>query len=149
MIFCGGRFSLTIKVRWSWQIRVPMGGTLHHNRGNTRRSLSTTRQENRERREQPVEHGATSAVLCIEGVWWQVNFRVMTLWTQNMRPQVEFFGSTRQYVWIFFFPPGGSDPWVVWNKVNKLLKFGTRDYPGHTTTLFTTRYSIKIKHGSR
>jgi hypothetical protein len=33
----------------SWQIRVPMGGTLHHNKSNTGRSLSTTRQENRER----------------------------------------------------------------------------------------------------
>jgi hypothetical protein len=50
MIFRGGRFSLAIKARWPWQIRVPMGGTLHRNRGNTRRSLSTTRQENGERR---------------------------------------------------------------------------------------------------
>jgi hypothetical protein len=34
----------------SWQIRVPMGGTLHRDRSNSRRSLSTTRQENRETR---------------------------------------------------------------------------------------------------
>jgi hypothetical protein len=67
MIFRGGRFSLAIKARRSWKIRVPMGGILHRNRGNTRRSLSTTRQENGERREQPVERGATSVVLCIEG----------------------------------------------------------------------------------
>jgi hypothetical protein len=54
---------------WSWQIRVPMGGTLHRDRSNTRRSLSTTRQENRERREQPVECRTTTTVLCVEGVW--------------------------------------------------------------------------------
>jgi hypothetical protein len=65
-----------IKARWSWQIRVPMGGTLNHNIGNTRRSLSTTRQENGERREQPVERGATLAVLCIEGVWRQETFEI-------------------------------------------------------------------------
>jgi hypothetical protein len=33
------------------------------------RSLSTTRQENRERREQPVECRTTTMVLCVEGVW--------------------------------------------------------------------------------
>jgi hypothetical protein len=42
-----------------------MGGTVYRDRSNTRRSLSTTRQENRERREQPVECRATTAVLCI------------------------------------------------------------------------------------
>jgi hypothetical protein len=52
----------------SWQIRVPMGGTLHHDRSNTRRSLSIIRQENRERREQPMECRTTTAVLCVEGV---------------------------------------------------------------------------------
>jgi hypothetical protein len=53
----------------TWQITVPMGGTLHHDRSNTQRSLSTTRQENRDRREQPVECRTTMLVLCIEGVW--------------------------------------------------------------------------------
>jgi hypothetical protein len=53
----------------SWQIRVPMGGTLHHDISNTRRSLSTIRQENRERREQPVDCRATTTILCVEGVW--------------------------------------------------------------------------------
>jgi hypothetical protein len=144
MIFRGGRFSLAVKARRSWQIRVPMGGTLHRDRINTRRSLSTTRQENRERREQPVECRATTAVLCIEGIWRKRNFRDMTLRTQNMRPQVGFFGSTRQYVWVFFFPLRGSDPWVIWNKINKLLRFGICDYLRHITRLFATRYSTKI-----
>jgi hypothetical protein len=48
-----------------------MGGTLHRDRSNTRWSLSTTREENRERWEQPVECRTTTAVLCVEGVWWQ------------------------------------------------------------------------------
>jgi hypothetical protein len=43
-----------------------MGGTLHRDRSNTRRSLSTTRQENGERQEQPVECRATTAVLRID-----------------------------------------------------------------------------------
>jgi hypothetical protein len=60
----------------SWQIRVPVGGTLHRDRSNSRRSLSTTRQEDRERREQPVECRTTLAVLCIEGVWRQELTRV-------------------------------------------------------------------------
>jgi hypothetical protein len=37
------------QARRSWQTRVSMGGTLHHDRSNSRRSLSTTRQENMER----------------------------------------------------------------------------------------------------
>jgi hypothetical protein len=76
MIFHGGRFSLAIKARRSWQIRVPIGGTLHRDRGNTRRSLLTTRQENEKRREQPMECRATTAVLCIEGVWRQETFKL-------------------------------------------------------------------------
>jgi hypothetical protein len=50
------------------QIRIPLGGTLHHHRSNTRRSLSTTRQENRKKRKQPMECGATTAFLCIEEI---------------------------------------------------------------------------------
>jgi hypothetical protein len=46
MIFRGGRPSSTTQARWPWKTRVSMGGTLHHHRSNTRRSLSTTRQEN-------------------------------------------------------------------------------------------------------
>jgi hypothetical protein len=68
MIFRGRRFSFAIKARRSWQIGVPMGGILQRDRSNTRRSLSTTRQENGERREQPVECRATTAVLRIEGI---------------------------------------------------------------------------------
>jgi hypothetical protein len=74
MIFRSGRFSLAIKARRSWQVRVPMGGTIHHDRSNTRRSLSTTRQENGERRKQPVECRATTVVLRIEGIWRQETF---------------------------------------------------------------------------
>jgi hypothetical protein len=69
MIFRGRRFSLTTQTRWSWQIRVPMGGTIHRDISNTRRILSTTRQEDMERREQPMEYGTTLAFLCIERVW--------------------------------------------------------------------------------
>jgi hypothetical protein len=76
MIFRGGRFSLAVKARRSWQIRVPMGGTLHRDRDNTRRSLSTIRQENGERKEQPVERRATTAVLCIEGIWRKETFEL-------------------------------------------------------------------------
>jgi hypothetical protein len=59
------------QTRWSWQIRVPVGGTVHRDRSNTRWSLSTTRQEDRERREQLIECGTTPVFLCIEGVWRQ------------------------------------------------------------------------------
>jgi hypothetical protein len=34
------------QARWPWKTRVPMGGTLHRDRSNTWRSLSTIRQEN-------------------------------------------------------------------------------------------------------
>jgi hypothetical protein len=39
------------QARWPWKTRVPIGGTLHRDRGDTRRSLSTTRQENGAKRE--------------------------------------------------------------------------------------------------
>jgi hypothetical protein len=51
MIFRSGRLSLTTQARWAWKTWVPMGGTLHRDRGDTRRSLSTTRQENGAKRE--------------------------------------------------------------------------------------------------
>jgi hypothetical protein len=76
MIFHGGRFSLAVKARRSWQIGVPMGGTLHRDKSNIERSLSTTRQENGERREQPVECRATMAVLCIKGIWRKETFEL-------------------------------------------------------------------------
>jgi hypothetical protein len=66
-----GDLVLRLKQDGHGKNRVPMGGTLHHDRSNTRRSLSTTRQEDRERWEQPVECRTTLAVLCIEGVWRQ------------------------------------------------------------------------------
>jgi hypothetical protein len=53
---------------WPRQVRVPLGGTLHRHRSNTRRSLSTTRQENRKRRKQPMECGAATAFLRIEEI---------------------------------------------------------------------------------
>jgi hypothetical protein len=53
-----------------------MGGTLHRDISNTGRSLSTTRQENGERREQPMECRATTAVLCIEGIWQKETFEL-------------------------------------------------------------------------
>jgi hypothetical protein len=65
MMFCGRRSSLTTQARRAWKTRVPMVGTLHRDKSNTRRSLSTTRQENRERQEQHVECRATTAVLRI------------------------------------------------------------------------------------
>jgi hypothetical protein len=71
MIFRGRRFSLTTQTRWSWQIRVPVGGNVHRDRSNTRRSLSTIRQEDGERREQPMECRTTPAFLCIERIWQQ------------------------------------------------------------------------------
>jgi hypothetical protein len=46
MIFHSGRPSLTTQARRTWKTRVPMGGTLHRDRSDTRRSLSTIRQEN-------------------------------------------------------------------------------------------------------
>jgi hypothetical protein len=76
MIFHGGRSSLTTQARQSWKIGVPMGGTLQRDRSNTRRSLSPTRQENGERREQPVECRATTAVLRIEDIRRQSNFEL-------------------------------------------------------------------------
>jgi hypothetical protein len=51
------------------QVRVPLGGTLYRHRSDTRRSLSITRQENRKRREQPMECGATTVFLHIEEIW--------------------------------------------------------------------------------
>jgi hypothetical protein len=39
------------QARWLWKTRVPMVGTLHRNRSDTRRSLSATRQENGATRE--------------------------------------------------------------------------------------------------
>jgi hypothetical protein len=51
-----------------WQVRVPLGGTLHRHRSDTRRSLSTTRQENRKRRKQPIECGAAMTFLRIEEI---------------------------------------------------------------------------------
>jgi hypothetical protein len=51
-----------------WQVRVPLGGTLHRHRSDTRRSLSTTRQEDRKRREQPMECGAATMFLRIEEI---------------------------------------------------------------------------------
>jgi hypothetical protein len=68
MIFHGRRFGFMTQAGRSWQIRVPMGRTLHRNRSNTRRSLLTTRQENRERWKQHVECRTTTAVLRIEGL---------------------------------------------------------------------------------
>jgi hypothetical protein len=76
MIFHGGRSSLATKAGRTWQVRVLMGGIAHHDRGNTRRSLSTTRQENGERREQPVECRATTAVLRIGELWRQETFEI-------------------------------------------------------------------------
>jgi hypothetical protein len=75
-IFRGGRSSSTTQARWSWKIGVPMGRTLHCDRSNTRRSLSTTRQENGERREQPIECRATTTVLRIGNTRRQRVFRV-------------------------------------------------------------------------
>jgi hypothetical protein len=68
MIFRGGRSSITAQARRAWKTRVPMGGTLHRDRSNTRRGLSTTRQENGESREQPVECRATTTVLRIGNI---------------------------------------------------------------------------------
>jgi hypothetical protein len=39
------------QARWPWKTQVPMGGTLHRDRSNTWRSLSTIRQENGAKRE--------------------------------------------------------------------------------------------------
>jgi hypothetical protein len=76
MIFYGGRSSLTTQAGRSWKIGVPMGGTLHHDKSDTRRSLSTIRQENGERQEQPVECKATTAVLRIEDIRRQRTFEL-------------------------------------------------------------------------
>jgi hypothetical protein len=56
------------QARWSWKIGVPMGRTLHRDRSNTRRSLSTKRQEIGEIQEQPMECRATMAVLRIDDI---------------------------------------------------------------------------------
>jgi hypothetical protein len=56
------------QARWPHQVRVPLGGTLHHHRSNTRRSLSTTRQEDGKRQKQPVECGAAMVFLRIEEI---------------------------------------------------------------------------------
>jgi hypothetical protein len=39
----GRRSSSMTQARWPWKTRVPMGETLHHDKSDTRRSLSTTR----------------------------------------------------------------------------------------------------------
>jgi hypothetical protein len=129
MIFRGRRFGLTTQAGRPWQIRVPMGRALHRDRSNTRRSLSTTRQENRERWEQPMECRATMAVLRVEGVWQQ------ELSSHDpLNPEHE---ATGRVLWVnlticmsilLFFSPGGSDPRVVQNKINKLLRSGIRKY---------------------
>jgi hypothetical protein len=45
-----------------------MAGTLQSYRSNTGRSISTSRQKDRQRRRQPMERGATLALLCIRGI---------------------------------------------------------------------------------
>jgi hypothetical protein len=70
MIFCSRRPGLMTQAGWAWQTQIPMGGTLHHDRSDTRRSLSTTRQENGVKREQPVECRATTTILCINSMRW-------------------------------------------------------------------------------
>jgi hypothetical protein len=60
--FVVGDLVLT-QTRWAWKTRVAMGGTLHCDRSDTRRSLSTTRQENGAKREWPMECRATTTVL--------------------------------------------------------------------------------------
>jgi hypothetical protein len=64
------------QARWSWKIGVPTGRTLHRDGSNTKRSLSTTRQENGERREQPVECRATMAVLLVDNIRRQRTFEL-------------------------------------------------------------------------
>jgi hypothetical protein len=102
------------QTRRSWQIRVPMGGTVHRDRSNTRRSLSTSRQEDRKRREQPVECGTTPAFLCIRGVWQQELSSYDLL-----NPEHEATGWVlwvqldNIYKHVSIFPLGGSDPRVV------------------------------------
>jgi hypothetical protein len=100
-----------------WQIRVPMGGTLHRYRSHPRRSLSTTRQEDRKRWEQPVECRTAPVFLCIEEAWWQ-----NTASYDPLNPKHE---ATGRVPWVnsticviyHYIPLGGSDPRVVWKNM--------------------------------
>jgi hypothetical protein len=65
-----------------------MGRTLHCDGSNTRRSLPIKRQENGERREQPVECRAITAVLRVEDIRQQRVFRV----NNPMNPEHEAIG---------------------------------------------------------
>jgi hypothetical protein len=121
-----------------------MGGTLHCDRGNTRRILLTTRQENGERREQPMECRATTAVLCIEGIWRQETFE---LWPSEPRTRGHRSGSLGQLDNMYeysSFHSGAQTLELYENKINKLLRFGICGYLRHITRLFTTWYLTKI-----
>jgi hypothetical protein len=52
----------------SWQVRITMAGTLQSYRIDTMRSISTSRQKDRQRGRQPMECGATLVLLRIRGV---------------------------------------------------------------------------------
>jgi hypothetical protein len=64
--FMVGDLVLQLKQDSHGKLESPCVG--HRHRSNTRRSLSTTRQEDMERRKQPVECRAPTAFLCIEEV---------------------------------------------------------------------------------
>jgi hypothetical protein len=117
MFFRGRRFGLTTQARRSWKIRVPMGGTLHCDRSNSRRSISTTRQENRERWKQPMECRTTLTVLCVEGLWRKENSSYGPLNPEHEATCRVLWANSAICIVCFYFPLGGSDPRVVWKKV--------------------------------
>jgi hypothetical protein len=121
-IFHGGRFSRAIKAGRTWQVRVPMGGTVHRDRGNTRRSLSTTRQENEKRREQPMECRATTAVLRIGELWRQETFEI---WPSEPRTWGHRSGSLGQLDNMnayFSFHSGAQTLQSYEVKINKVIE---------------------------
>jgi hypothetical protein len=92
-----------------------------------------------------VECRTTSTVLCIDGARWY-----KTLSYDPLNPKHE---ATGRVLWVnstmciicHYFPLGGSDPRVVWNKI-KLLRSRIHISPRISTRLFTTRYSTKSKY---
>jgi hypothetical protein len=116
MIFHGRRSSSTTQARWPWKTRVPMGGTLHCDRSNTRRSLSTTRQktgQNESNRGMQSNYDGSM----------HRRYKVLkdSSRADLLNPEHEAIGgvpwvNSTIRVHILFFPLGGSDPRVVRNK---------------------------------
>jgi hypothetical protein len=120
MIFHGRRFGLMTQIRRSRQIKVPMGGTLHHDRSNSRRSLSTTRQG---------KMRATCGMQNNSGDFMRrrsMTIENLDLWPSEPRTWGHRSGSLGQLDNMYnisLFPLGSSDPRVVWKNIKIIIEF--------------------------